>query len=195
MPIIRVAAVDDHHAVRLGLHAALQAEPGIEPVGSAASAEEAVPLLYRVRPDVVLVDYGLPGADGLTLCRRIKADPPAPGVVLFSAFADPSITVPAIVAGVDAVIHKAAPPRDLFAAIRAAARGETALPEISPALLEAAGQSLDPEDLPLLGMLIHRTAPADIAATLRIERAELDRRIAAMLGRLKASSGSHQVHM
>jgi DNA-binding NarL/FixJ family response regulator len=183
-PVIRVAVVDDHHAVRLGLHTALQSEPGVEPVGSAASAEEAAPLLYRVRPDVVLIDYGLPGADGLTLCRRIKADPPAPGVVLFSAFADPSITVPAIVAGVDAVIHKAAPPRDLFDAIRRAARGETALPEISPPLLEAAGHALDPADLPLLGMIIHRTRPAEIAATLRIERSELDRRIAGMLTRL-----------
>jgi DNA-binding NarL/FixJ family response regulator len=185
--MIRVAVVDDHHAIRLGLRTALLAEPGLEPVGSAASAEEAAPLLYRVRPDVVLVDYRLPGVDGLTLCRRIKSDPPAPGVVLFSAFADPSMTAPALVAGVDGIVHKAGQTRDLFDAIRRAARGEPTLPEISPPLLEAAGQALDPDDLPILGMLIRRTAPAEIAATLRIERSELERRVTGMLARLKLS--------
>jgi DNA-binding NarL/FixJ family response regulator len=183
--MIRVAVVDDHHAVRLGLRTALVAEPGFEAVGSAASAAEAAPLLYRTRPDVVLVDYHLPDVDGLTLCRRIKSDPPAPAVVLYSAFADPSMTVPAIVAGVDAIVHKSAQPRDLLDAIRRAARGETTIPEISEALLEAAGHSVEADDLPLLGMLIHRTAPADIASTLRIQRSELDRRIAGVLARLR----------
>jgi DNA-binding NarL/FixJ family response regulator len=183
--MIRVAVVDDHHAVRLGLRTALLAEPGLEPVGGAATAAEAAPLLYRVAPDVVVLDYGLPGVDGLTLCRRIKSAPPAPGVVLFSAFADPSLTVPAIVAGVDAIIHKAGRTRDLFDAIRRAARGEPTLPEVSPALLEAAGQELDHHDLPILGMLIGRTPPAEIAATLRLSRADLDDRVTAMLARLK----------
>ena len=183
--MIRVAVVDDHHAVRLGLRTALLSEPGLEAVGSATSAAEAESLLYRTRPDVLLVDYQLPGTDGLTLCRRIKSDVPAPGVVLYSAFADPAMTVPAIVAGVDAIVHKAGQTRDLFDAIRRAARGETTLPEIDEALLKAAGQALDLRDLPLLGMLIHRTRPAEIAATLRIEQRELDRRIDGMLARLR----------
>ena len=183
--MIRVAVVDDHHAVRLGLRTALLSEPGLEPVGSASSAAEAAVLLYRTRPDVVVVDYQLPGSDGLSLCRSIKSDVPAPGVVLYSAFADPAMTVPAIVAGVDAIIHKGGPTRDLFDAIRRAARGETDLPAISEPLLETAAHTLDPEDLPLLGMLNH-TRPADIASTMRVERNELDRRIAAMLSRLKA---------
>jgi len=187
--MIRVAVIDDHHAIRLGLRAALLSEPGLEPVGSATTATESEVLLYRTRPDVVLVDYHLPGTDGLTLCRRIKSDVLAPAVVLYSAFADPSMTVPAIVAGVDAIVHKGGQTRDLFDAIRRTARGETALPDISEPLLEAAGHALDPDDLPLLGMLIHRTPPGEIAATLRIERAELDRRVAGMLHRLRLPVG------
>ena len=183
--MIRVAVVDDHHAVRLGLRAALLSEPGLEPVGSATTAEEADALLYRTRPDVVLLDCRLPGADGLALCRRIKSDVPTPGVVLYSAFADPSMTVPAIVAGADAIVHKAGHTRDLFDAIRRVARGDSALPEISEPLLEAAGHALDPDDLPLLGMLIHRTPVGEIAATLRVDRSEIDRRIAGMLDRLR----------
>jgi DNA-binding NarL/FixJ family response regulator len=183
--VITVAIVDDHHAIRLGLRAALLSEPGLEPVGSAANAGETDVLLYRTRPDVVLLDYHLPGMDGLTLCRKIKSDAPAPAVVLYSAFADPSMTVPAIVAGADAIIHKGGQTRELFDAIRHAARGEKALPPVSEPLLEAAGQALDPDDLPLLGMLVNRTPPVDIADAMRIEHAELDRRIASMLRRLK----------
>ena len=183
--MITVAIVDDHHAIRLGLRTALLSEPGLEPVGSAANARETEVLLYRTRPDVVLLDYHLPGMDGLTLCRRIKSEVPAPAVVLYSAFADPAMTVPAIVAGADAIIHKGGQTRELFDAIRETARGQKTLPPVSEPLLEAAGHALDPEDLPLLGMLVNRTAPVDIAATMRIDRAQLDRRIAGMLSRLK----------
>jgi len=183
--VITVAIIDDHHAIRLGLRTALLSEPGLEPVGSAADAAEAAVLIYRTRPDVVLLDYHLPGTDGLTLCRRIKSEVPAPAVVLYSAFADPSMTVPAIVAGADAIVHKGGQTRDLFDAIRQTSRGDKALPPVSEPLLEAAGQALEPDDLPLLGMLVNRTSPADIAFTMRLERQELDRRIAGMLGRLK----------
>ena len=183
--MITVAIVDDHQAVRLGLRTALLSEPGLEPVGSAADAGEAAVLMYRTRPDVVLLDYRLPDTDGLTLCRRLKSDVPAPAVVLYSAFADPSMTVPAIVAGADAIVHKGGQTRELFDAIRQTARGDKALPPVSEPLLEAAAQALDPEDLPLLGMLVNRTSPTDIAATMRLERGELDRRVAGMLGRLK----------
>jgi DNA-binding NarL/FixJ family response regulator len=156
--VITVAIVDDHPAVRLGLHAALRSEAGLEPVGSAANANESQVLLYRARPDVVLLDYHLPDMDGLTLCRRIKSDVPAPAVVLYSAFADPTMTVPAIVAGADAIVHKGGQTRELFDAIRETARGSKALPPVSEPLLEAAGQALDPHDLPLLGMLVNRGA-------------------------------------
>jgi DNA-binding NarL/FixJ family response regulator len=183
--VITVAIIDDHHAVRLGLRTALLSEPGLEPVGSAANAGEAAVLMYRTRPDVVLLDYRLPDTDGLTLCRRLKSDVPAPAVVLYSAFADPSMTVPAIVAGADAVVHKGGQTRELFDAIRQSARGDKALPPISEPLLEAAGQALDPEDLPLLAMLVNRTSPADIAAIMRLELGELNQRIMGMLARLK----------
>jgi DNA-binding NarL/FixJ family response regulator len=183
--VITVAIIDDHHAVRLGLRTALLSEPGLEPVGSAANAGEAAVLMYRTRPDVVLLDYRLPDTDGLTLCRRLKSDVPAPAVVLYSAFADPSMTVPAIVAGADAIVHKGGQTRELFDAIRQSARGDKALPPISEPLLEAAGQALDSEDLPLLAMLVNRTSPADIAAIMRLELGELNRRIMGMLARLK----------
>lgn len=184
-PLIRVAIVDDHPAVRIGLNAALRAVPDIEPVGSANGAAELEPLLYRTRPDVVLLDYHLPGTDGLSICRRIKTQALAPAVLLYSAFADDSLIVPAIVAGADGVVHKSAPPLELYEQVRAVARGDGALPPVSPAVLRAAGDALDPEDLPVLGMLVDRTPLSDIADALRIGRSELNHRMTRMLARVK----------
>jgi DNA-binding NarL/FixJ family response regulator len=183
--LIRVAIVDDHPAVRLGLRAALAAEPGFVPVGAAASATEVAPLLYRTDPDVVLLDYQLPDADGLTLCREIKLAVPARRVILYSAFADASMTVPAIVAGADGIVHKGVRPQELFEAIRAVAAGRAALPHVHPVLLEEAGIQLDADDLPILAMLVDRTPASEIAATLGIGDVELARRVRRMLDRLK----------
>ena len=183
--MIRVAIADDHHAVRLGLHAAIRSEPGLVPVGAASDGGSLAPLLHSTDPDVLLLDYHLPDTDGLTLCRRIKADPPAPAVILYSGFADDSMTVPALVAGADGIVHKGVPARELFEAIRVVAGGGHALPPISQPLLHAAGEALDPEDLPVLAMLVDGTTAADIAATLQIDRATLRDRITRMLGRLK----------
>ncbi len=80
--MIRVAVVDDHPAVRLGLEGALRTEPGLIPIGSATGPEELAPLLYRTHPDVVLVDYHLPRRDGLILCQQVKADVPSPALLL-----------------------------------------------------------------------------------------------------------------
>ena len=149
--MIRVAIVDDHQAVRLGLHTALHSEPGLIPVGSAAGRADLEPLLYRTAPDVVLLDYYLDGEDGLTVCRRLKSAVPAPAVVLYSAYADPSMIVrrswpgrrrrpqrrPASSTKASGVVHKGVPALQLFEAIRHVARGASALPPISAALRKA----------------------------------------------------------
>jgi DNA-binding NarL/FixJ family response regulator len=181
--MINVVIVDDHPAVRLGLHTAIQSEPGLISVGVASGAGELAPLLYRSRPDVVILDYHLPDADGLTVCSRIKSDVPAPRVILYSAFADASMIVPALVAGADGLLDKGRPSLDLFDAIREVARGGHAVPAIAPPLLEAA--ALEPDDRPVLSMLLARTSPHEIAETLRLDHTELKQRKARILERLK----------
>jgi len=189
--MIRVAIVDDHQALRLGLHTAIRSEPGMIPVGSAANSAELAPLLYRSRPDIVLLDYNLPDADGLTVCRDIKAHALAPGVILYSAFADSSMTVPAIVAGADGILNKGDPARDLFEAIRTVSGGGDALPPVSGDQLNAASSELDDEDLPILGMLINRTPTQEIADTLRVDHAAVKSRIGRMLSQLAAPVRRH----
>ena len=108
-------------------------------------------------------------------------------MILYSAFADGSMTIPAIVAGADGILNKGVPARELFAAIREVVGGGDALPPVSPEQLHAAGAALDDDDLPILGMLVDRTPTHDIADTLRIDHVTLKRRIGRMLDHLTAS--------
>jgi DNA-binding NarL/FixJ family response regulator len=183
--VIRILIVDDHPAMRAGLTAVLRAEPGFVPLDAAASVADLWPTLNRTRPDVVVLDYHLPGDDGLVLCRRIKRQLPAPAVLLYSAYADGSLTIPARLAGIDGFVSKAAPASELYDAIRRLARGERVLPPISREMLDNAGNRLGPDELPILGMTIDDTPLLEIATTLGIEPTEVSRRIDRMIKRLK----------
>lgn len=186
--MIRVAVVDDHYAVRIGLTSALSTQADMEAVGAASTAAELAPLLYRTAPDVVVLDYRLPDTDGLTLCRRIKGEPLAPAIVLHSAFADDWLLIPAMLAGADGVVHKGAPGRELAETIRTVAAGASALPPVDPELLRASAESLDPEDLPILGMLAHGVPASDVADVLALDSASLRKRQDRMIAALRAPS-------
>jgi DNA-binding NarL/FixJ family response regulator len=183
--VVRVAVVDDHAAIRLGLTAAIASHPGLVCVGAAADGEEMLPLLNRTRPDVVVLDYHLPRVDGLELCRSIKSDVLAPAVLLYSAYADAAMVVPSLVAGADGIVHKSSPTRELFEAIHAVAHGGIHMPPIIPELLEAAGAALHVQDRPLLDLLVEPLPRAEIAAALGLPAAEVDERVSGMLARLR----------
>jgi DNA-binding NarL/FixJ family response regulator len=91
----------------------------------------------------------------------------------------------AAVAGARAVVPKSADPGELMDAVRAAARGERTEQDVRPLALRAAGERLDADDLPVLGMLVHGLPPREIADTLGVERDRLDERRRAMLARLR----------
>jgi DNA-binding NarL/FixJ family response regulator len=184
--MIRILLVDDHPAVRAGLLAVLRAEPGLVPLGAAGSVADLWPRLNATRPDVVVLDFHLPGVDGLDLCRQLKRTMPPPAVLLYSAFADASLGLAARLAGVDAVVHKGAPADELFDAIRRVARGETVLPPVPRELLEAAADRLDAEDLPVLDLAVDGTPPGEIAQILGLAPGELAARLDRMVARLKA---------
>jgi DNA-binding NarL/FixJ family response regulator len=187
---IRVLVVDDHPAVRQGLEAMFRHEPGLTCVGTAASAGEAHDLWLAVeRPpaDVVVVDRHLPDEDGLSLCLWLHTRTPAPAVVIYSAFADEALVLPAVVAGAAALVGKVADPADLCAAVGAAAAGGRDMPHVSPTVGAVQAARLPSEDMPVLGMLRHGVAATEIAATVGIDDTALVARRWAMLEALSAA--------
>ncbi len=183
--MIRILVVDDHPAMRAGLSAVLRGEPGLVPLSAAASGEDLWAMLNRTKPDVVVLDYHLPGDDGLVLCRRIKRQLAAPAVLLYSAYADASLVIPARLAGVDGLISKSAPAGELYDAIRRVARGQRVLPPISRESLNAAACELAPDELPILGMTLEDTPVSEMATALGLEANDVVHRIDRMIKRLK----------
>ena len=183
--MIRILLVDDHPALRAGLTAVLRAEPGLVPLGTAADEEELWPALHRTKPDVVILDYHVPPADGLQLCRRMKRSIPAPKVLLYSAYADASLVIPSMLAGADGVVNKGAPANELYDAIRTVARGDRVIPPLSRELLDDANARLDSADLPILGMALDGTPENEIARTLNVAPDEMAHRLDRMISRLK----------
>ena len=106
--MIRILVVDDHPALQAGLWTVLRGEPGLVPIGAVSRPREALGEVARANPDVVLVDYQLPDEDGLVLCQRLKRLPDPPRVLIYSAYASPTLALPAIVAGADGAVNKAA---------------------------------------------------------------------------------------
>ena len=84
--VFRVLVVDDQEPFRLAAAAVVDATPGFEVVGEAASGEESIVLADAVRPHLVLMDVNLPGIDGLEATRVLRAQPDAPVVLLLSTY-------------------------------------------------------------------------------------------------------------
>jgi DNA-binding NarL/FixJ family response regulator len=103
--VTRILFVDDHPAVRAGLASVLRGEPGMVVVGAAGRPAEAVTKVTLTSPDVVLVDYQLPDYDGLVLCQQLKSLPEPPAVLVYSAYADGSLAIAAMVAGAEGVLN------------------------------------------------------------------------------------------
>jgi DNA-binding NarL/FixJ family response regulator len=165
--MIRVVVVDDHPALRAGLRTVLQSEPGIVFAGESSGDEESLwPLLKRVEPDLVLLDYHLPKGDGMQLCYRIKQQVPAPRVIIFSAYASPELVLPGRLAKADAILGKGVDARELFEAIRRVNAGEALIGEPSAASLYDAQAAIAEEDRAIIGMLLDGTLETEIARTL-----------------------------
>ena len=186
IPSVSVLVVDDHPALRAGLRGLLDQERGLVLAGAVAGEHDLVAALRRTSPDVVILDYALGRGDGLSACFRIKQRPRPPGVVLYSAYADPVFAVPAAVAQADAVIAKSAPVHELLTAVRSVAAGHGCLPPPDPESVDAASARLLDEDLPVLGMLFARMPVGDIAATLGTTAGDVRARALRIIGEMQA---------
>ncbi len=157
---IRVALADDQHLIRAGFRSLLEAEPDLEVVGEAATGRDAVALVRRERPDVVLMDIRMPDGDGLWATEQIVADPALAGthVVVVTTFELDEYVAQAIRAGASGFLVKDTEPVELLRAVHVVAAGEALLsPRVTKRLLEQVATGLtSPPDTSRLAVLTDR---------------------------------------
>jgi two-component system, NarL family, response regulator NreC len=123
-PPLRIVLADDHTMVRQGLRALLAAEGDIDVVGEASDGREAVSLCTLLKPDVLVMDVGMPTLNGVDATRLVRKESPSTHVLILSMHACDEYVRPAIRAGASGYLLKGAGLNDLVAAIRAVAQGE-----------------------------------------------------------------------
>jgi DNA-binding NarL/FixJ family response regulator len=123
LPPVRVLLVDDHQMFTQALGGLLAGEPGIVPVGAAGTVDEALELLERTAPDVVLMDLELPGRSGIDGTREVRRLRPEAAVVIVTARDDPELITAAIRAGARGFVLKTRAVTDLVSIIRQASAG------------------------------------------------------------------------
>jgi DNA-binding NarL/FixJ family response regulator len=165
-----VVLVDDEPLIRGAIAQALAAG-GLELVGEAANAADAVDVVVDLRPDVVLIDLRLPGTTGVETIERLTMLAPATRILILTR-SEQNRVVEAIVAGADGYILKSATPEAIVAAVRSTAAGESVIsPEIAGKLLERIRE----RDIPVTA------ANASVATAIRAALTEREVEIFSLL--------------
>ena len=178
----RVLLVEDHKIMREGIRALLDRSGEFTVVGDAESASEAVQMCGDTRPDVVLMDIGLPGLNGVDTTRELLRQSPALKVIMLSMYDDEESVVSSIRAGARGYVVKRASSGDLLDALRVVARGGSYLsPHISDQLLarirrgdveaparHPALSQLTAREFQVLGMIVEGKASKEIAVLLHL---------------------------
>lgn len=124
---VRILLAEDHRLVREGLRALLEKHPDFEVVGEAENGREALRLSAELRPDVVIMDVGMPELNGIGAARQLTADFPAMRVIGLSMHADRRLVVEMLRAGASGYILKDCAFQELDRAVRTVASGQTYL--------------------------------------------------------------------
>lgn len=122
--MIRIVIADDHELMREGLKALLVATPDIKVVGEASDGLEAVDLVLRTSPDVVLMDAAMPTVSGIQAAEQISSLQNNAKVLFISGYSDPALLRQALQSGARGYVVKSSNPHELSLAIRAVSRGE-----------------------------------------------------------------------
>jgi len=173
---IRVFLLDDHALVRTGMRLMLSTETDIEVVGEAGSGESGLPMIRKLRPDVVLCDLHLPGISGLEVTERLVRSDLGCKVVVVSVLEDGPIPKRLIEAGAAGYVGKAGDAAELLRAIREVARGKRFLANGIAQHLALSGlggggtpfDALSPRELEVAMLLVQGLRQEDIARRLSL---------------------------
>jgi DNA-binding NarL/FixJ family response regulator len=193
-PTIRVLLADDHTLVRAGIRGLIEDLPGMEVVGEAGDGHEALRLAEATRPDIVLLDIGMPGMNGLEVLARVVAFDPSIRAVILSMHISEEYVLQALRAGAAGYLLKGSAVAELEIAIRAVARGETYLsPAVSKRVVDdyvsrtgstAAIDALTPRQREILQLVAEGHTSKEIGQrlgvsyrTVEVHRAQLMERL------------------
>jgi two-component system response regulator DevR len=203
--MIRLLIIDDHEMVREGLKAMLTSESDFEIVGDAANAEQALELIERSRPDVILLDVRLPGVSGIDVCRTVTEHYPETAVIILTTFTDESLVAQCIQAGARGFIVKDIERFDLKRSIRAVARGEAAIdPKAAVAVLaqlrrgpqvkqEPSPDPLSPQQIVILRLVAQGLSSREIATQLYLSENTVKGYVQEILHRLGVKNRTEAV--
>lgn len=203
---IRLLLVDDHAVVRTGLRMLLEGEQDMQIAGEADSGSEALNQVSASKPDVVLMDIGLPDLSGIDATRAIKQLSPETAVVALTIHEDEEYFFQMLDAGASGYVPKRAAPEELLTAIRAAAAGEVYLyPSLAKLLVqdyltqarhgrsESTLDGLTDREQEVLTMLADGGSNAEIADRLSISPKTVARHRENIMAKLNLHSRSELV--
>jgi DNA-binding NarL/FixJ family response regulator len=197
--MIGILVVDDHPIVRQGLVATLEDEPEFQVVGAASSAEEALTLATRARPDVILLDLELPGLSGTEAIPALLATSPQSRVLVFTAYDTEERVLSAVRAGASGYLLKGAAVAEIAGAIRAVAAGGTALGPSAAATLASAVRAprgagpLTAREREVLRLIAQGLPGKQIAGALGITERTVKFHTAALIRKLGADNRAQAV--
>jgi DNA-binding NarL/FixJ family response regulator len=197
---IRVAVADDHPVVREGLVAMLETQPDFVVVGEAGAGPEALALVSKADPDVLLLDLELPGLDGVGVLRRLETDRSRTRTIIFTVFDTDERIIAAVEAGAAGYLLKGTPREELFAAVRTVAGGGSLLAPVatSAVLRRVRGESsgitaLTPREQAVLEQLARGLGNKQIAAALGISERTVKFHVSSVFTKLEASNRTEAV--
>ncbi|HSK96859.1 MAG TPA: response regulator transcription factor [Euzebyales bacterium] len=183
--MIRVLVVDDHPVVRQGLRTFLDLQEDITVVGESGDGESCVDDAERLRPDVILLDLRMPGADGIAALRGLRDN--SARVLVVTSYTEPSAVLPAVRAGAAGYVYKDIDPPALAAAIRSVHAGHVLLhPDVVRLLAaeEARPAELTARERDVLAELARGRSNREIARALTLSEKTVKTHVSAILGKL-----------
>ncbi|UQA97001.1 response regulator [Streptomyces halobius] len=195
---IRVFLLDDHEVVRRGVQDLLDAEPDIEVVGDAGTADHALARGPALRPHVAVLDVRLPDGDGISVCRELRSRMPGLACLMLTSFDDDDALLDAIMSGAAGYVLKEIKGSDLVAAVRTVASGRSMLDPATTARLmnslrgedseaepEADALSgLSPREREILGLIGEGLTNRQIGARLYLSEKTVKNHISRLLAKL-----------
>jgi two-component system response regulator DevR len=195
---IRVFLLDDHELVREGIRSLLESDDGIEVVGEASTAAEAMTRIPLANPDVAILDVRLEDGNGIDVCRDIRSTMSNLACLMLTSFADDEALYASVMAGAAGYVLKQIRARDLIDDVKKVAGGASlmdprAVAQVidriaNPPLLDPAMSSLSPQERRILDLIAQGKTNREISEVLFLSEKTVKNYVSNLLAKLKMNN-------